>query len=131
MRYLLIAGGRNYTDRATFDRVVLDIIGNDPDTVIVEGGAPGADTMAREYAISHGLEHAEFRAEWGLYGRAAGPVRNDKMTAYTSEKGGSALFFWDGKSRGTAQCIRSAQRRGLPVRIWDTVNNRFMEDRTA
>ena len=127
MKYLLIAGSRNFEDREIFDRVTEEIIDGDHQfTVIVEGGASGADTMAREYAQEHDMRHIEFKAEWKKYGRAAGPKRNDEMIAFIKEKNGMALYFWDEESRGTKQCIDSARRKGIDIVIWSTKRGCFL-----
>ena len=127
MKFLLIAGGRNFEDREIFESVVSETIGNAEEVTIVQGGAPGADKLAREYAISHGLECAEFPADWQKYGKAAGPKRNDQMTAFVASKGGIGLFFWDGQSRGTRHCIKSARKAKITFTIWDTNRNCFMD----
>ena len=129
MKYLLIAGSRNYTDRDTFNRVTEEYIDSeDAFTVIVAGGAAGADELAKDYALEHGLQYIEFPADWEKYGRAAGPKRNDDMVKFIKEKNGRALYFWDGESKGTKQCIESARKNGIDVTIWDTAEGRFMEE---
>ncbi len=129
MKYLLIAGSRNYTDRDTFNRVTEEYIDSeDAFTVIVAGGAAGADELAKDYALEHGLQYIEFPADWEKYGRAAGPKRNDEMVKFIKEKNGRALYFWDGESKGTKQCIESARKNGVDVTIWDTAEGRFMEE---
>ena len=128
MNYLLIAGSRDFDDAETFERVARDFIaGNEAGTVIVEGGASGADSLARKYAEKNGMSYVEMKADWKKYGRAAGPKRNDTMTKYIADKDGQALFFWDRKSKGTEQCIKSAIKRGVPVSIWYTTEGRFSE----
>lgn len=127
MKYLLIAGSRTFGDREMFNRVTEKIIdGDERFTVIVEGGAAGADTMAREYAEAHGMKYEEFKADWKKYGRAAGPKRNDEMIQYIMEKNGTALYFWDEESKGTKQCIDSAQRKGIDINVWSTRKNHFL-----
>ena len=129
MKYLLIAGSRNYTDRDTFNRVTEEYIDSeDAFTVIVAGGAAGADELAKDYALEHGLQYIEFPADWEKYGRAAGPKRNNEMVKFIKEKNGRALYFWDGESKGTKQCIESARKNGIDVTIWDTAEGRFMEE---
>ena len=128
MKYLLIAGSRNFEDWKIFEMVTREIIdGDERFTVIVEGGAAGADSMARKYAAENGMKTVEFTPDWKQYGRAAGPKRNDEMVRFIAERNGTALYFWDGESKGTKQCISSARRKGLKIAIWDTVKGRFME----
>ena len=124
MSYLLIAGSRDFDDAETFEKVVREHVTKE--TVIVEGAAKGADMMAREYARVNGLRFVEFKPDWRKYGRAAGPKRNDEMTEYISDRNGAALYFWDGQSKGTKQCIESAKKRGIPVTIWNTKTDAYM-----
>ena len=46
---------------------------------IYEGGASGADAGARQWALDNGVPNLTFQAEWGKYGKAAGPIRNNAM----------------------------------------------------
>ena len=127
MKYLLIAGSRTFEDRDLFNRVTEEIIdGDERFTVIVEGGASGADTMAREYAEAHDMKYEEFKPDWKQYGRAAGPKRNDKMIQFIKERNGTALYFWDEESKGTKQCIDSAKRKGIEISVWSTKRGGFL-----
>lgn len=126
MKYLLIAGSRTFNDLETFDKVTREVIGEDREITIVEGGAVGADSLARDFANGNGLPVEEFRPDWKKYGRAAGPKRNDAMTAFIKEKSGTALYFWDEESRGTRQCIESARKKGIDVLVWSTKKNSFL-----
>jgi hypothetical protein len=49
------------------------------DTVIVHGACRGADMIADTVAKALGLETEPHPADWERYGRAAGPIRNDRM----------------------------------------------------
>ncbi len=51
--YILISGNRDFY----FKKPIQDTIENLPnDTIIIEGGAPGADTIARKPAEDHSLK---------------------------------------------------------------------------
>lgn len=114
--YILIAGSRNFSNEKRLAEILGKEVG--ADDIIVEGGATGVDSMAREWAEARGIAVIEIRADWKKYGRAAGPKRNDAMTAYIAEHGGQAVFIWDGKSKGTKQCIDSAMKRTIPISIY-------------
>src|SRR3569832_2373430 len=76
---VLVCGGRRYTDQ-TFAFAVLDRVHvKRPITLIIEGGATGADRFAREWAIARGVRYQTFEANWQRYGNRAGPVRNHTM----------------------------------------------------
>ena len=126
MKHLLIAGSRAFEDRELLYRVADEVLAGDNEAVIIEGGTAGADSLAKDYALEHGLELVEFMADWKQYGRAAGPKRNDEMVDYIKEKDGEALYFWDEESKGTKQCIESAQKKGVPVRVWSTKRGAFL-----
>ena len=89
-----------------------DYLENLPDA-IVSGGARGADTYAREYALRHNLELIEIKPDYHRYGSSAPLVRNKKIV----ETCDRLLAFWDGESRGTMYTVRYANKLGKPTRI--------------
>jgi YspA, cpYpsA-related SLOG family len=92
---IVVFGGRNYRDRtalyAALDRVHRERV----ITLLIEGEAPGADTLAKEWAQDRGIPLEPYEADWGnverpgavirrrrngdLYDAAAGPARNQRM----------------------------------------------------
>lgn len=83
-----------------------------PDT-IVSGGAIGADTYAKEFAIKHNLKLIEFLPDYKKYGRKAPLVRNKLIV----ENCDCLIAFWDGKSRGTKYTLDYATKLGKPTKI--------------
>ena len=83
-----------------------------PDT-IVSGGAIGADTYAKEFAIKHNLKLIEFLPDYEKYGRKAPLVRNKLIV----EECDCVLAFWDGTSRGTKFTIDYAKEKNKPIKI--------------
>ena len=123
---IVVAGCRDYLDTRHVERemkkIVKKLTGCDysADVEIVEGGARGVDTIARNVAEKHKWKCCEFKAQWCLYGRRAGPTRNAKMARYASESEFPCLLaFWDMQSRGTGNMIRVARKNGLDVTIID------------
>ena len=80
---------------------------------IVSGGAQGADTYAREFAIKKGIRLIEHLPDYAKYGKAAPLVRN-RLIIDDCDK---VLAFWDGKSRGTKQTLDYAEMMGKPTKI--------------
>ena len=73
--------------------------------------------MGERDAHENGLELSVFPAEWNIYGRRAGFLRNTQMADFASEEGseGALIAFWDGQSRGTKMMISIAQKKGIAV----------------
>ena len=114
--YILVAGSRNFINAERLAQILAENVG--ADDTIVEGGAKGVDTMARDWAEARDINVVEIKADWAKFGRAAGPKRNDAMTTFVAERGGKAVFVWDGESKGTKQCIQSAMKRGIDCRVY-------------
>jgi hypothetical protein len=113
---ILVCGSRDWTDRDAV-RCALALattLGEYEETIVVHGGARGADSIAHEVAGEMGFVREVHEAEWDRDGKAAGPIRNDKMAKLGA---GLCLAFWDGQSRGTLDMIQRATRHGIPVRI--------------
>jgi len=111
---VLVCGDRHWNDKDAIRRELKLI----PDIeLIIEGGAPGADTLAKEVADELNIPVLEFRAEWDKHGKAAGPIRNRKMLV--EGRPDLVLAFHDdiSKSKGTKDMINQARAFGVPVRI--------------
>ncbi len=48
-------------------------------THIIQGGATGADMLAKTWANNHNMPQTEYKADWHIHGKAAGPIRNQQM----------------------------------------------------
>ena len=83
-----------------------------PDT-IVSGGAKGADTYAKEYALKNGIPIIEFLPDYRKYGRKAPLMRNFQIV----DNCDYLLAFWDGVSRGTKFTIDYAVKRGISLKV--------------
>ena len=109
---IVVTGDRYW---AFYDIILETLRAYPPDTVIVEGGARGADTFARLAAQKLGLECRTYPAQWQVYGRSAGPIRNRAMLEL--ERPDLVLAFHNHlqQSKGTKDMLRQALRRGVPV----------------
>ena len=117
--YVLISGKRDFTDYIVF-RYILDksLASINDKIIIIEGGARGTDALAKQYATERHYDFIEFPADWDNYGKAAGIIRNDEMVNFIKNKSCKALFFWDGQSRGTGDCLRRAIKAGIEHEIY-------------
>ncbi|MFO7295318.1 MAG: DUF2493 domain-containing protein [Clostridia bacterium] len=125
MTVIVVCGGRFYTDKQRVFDTLDKMYSNSIDTfVVVEGGSSyGADSFARQWVRRRKLEGKNVecitvKANWKLYGKAAGPIRNQQMIDdYRPEK---VLAFPGHK--GTKDMIARARKAGIPVILsedWD------------
>ena len=103
----LVCGGRTYDDREALDRA----LGLLPITLLIHGGAPGADRLAGRWAHDHAVPYLVYFAEWNRYGRSAGNLRNTRMLV--EGKPNVVIAFPGGN--GTADMIRQARAAGVPI----------------
>lgn len=101
----LICGGRDYNG----DMSCLEHLPKRP-TVIIEGGAKGADRLARFYGVQNGIHVATVNAQWDTYGKAAGHKRNAAMLALKPDY---CVAFPGG--RGTQSMVDMCKKHGVPV----------------
>lgn len=112
---VLICGDRHWTDYVMIaDRVATLPKGSE----VIEGEAKGADLMARRAAEQHGLLVLSWPAEWDRYGRAAGPVRNQRMLKEGRPEEVWAFHDDLANSKGTKDMVRQAQKMGVPVKVF-------------
>ena len=110
---VLVTGSRNWTD---FGAIKARLAELPADTVIIEGGASGADALARTAARKLRLYAITAYADWNLHGKAAGPKRNRIMLDLQPDL---VLGFRINQSPGATDCIEEAKRRGIPVEVVD------------
>lgn len=106
---VIIAGSRDFHDYDT----LLEAIKESGFTIteVVSGMASGVDQLGIRYAKENNLPLHEYWAEWGFYGKSAGPIRNRLMA-----KNASALIaICYNSSKGTKNMIEEATKRDLLV----------------
>ena len=81
--------------------------------LIISGGAPGTDTLAKQFAIQTKIEFLEFPPDYKKYGDKAKHIR-DKLIV---EECDELITFWDGKCEGTKYTMNYAKQLGIPVKI--------------
>lgn len=83
-------------------------------TELAQGQCPtGADLLAREWARMHNVPLAGFRADWDIHGKAAGPIRNQRMLAVFQPE--LVVAFPGG--RGTMNTRGLAEHMGIPLLV--------------
>lgn len=107
-----VSGGRKFADKKWLARV-LDYIHQGPEgpiTRLVQGGAPGADTLAKLWGEANNLPGKTHYANWRRHGpKRAGPIRNQTMLDI--EKPDLVILFPG--HRGTADMTRRVKAQGF------------------
>lgn len=108
---VLICGDRNWADPVTINNFISILPKN---TIIIQGEARGADTIAKKLGEAGGYTVKGFKANWKQYGRAAGPIRNHQMI--DEGKPDLVVAFHNNihQSRGTKNMLLQAAEQGIP-----------------
>jgi hypothetical protein len=108
---VLVCGGRDYSDFEHLSEVLDRHYRVRPFSHLIHGGAAGADLLADTWASDNHVLRVPFFAEWDVFGKSAGPIRNGRML----EEGKPDLVLAFAGGRGTADMIRKAEASGVPV----------------
>jgi hypothetical protein len=117
---ILITGSREWPDPQIVLKALAPYMGQqatDTGVVVVTGACPtGADAMALMWAQSWArqgvrVEVEQHPADWSL-GKKAGPLRNQAMVDLGADV---CIAFPMPRSRGTLDCVRRAEKAGIPV----------------
>lgn len=135
MTRVLVCGGRRYADRQVVWGALDALAGRFHSIVVIEGGATGADALAKAWAVSmrhvgRPVDVVEMSADWSgpcanscrhggrrvrsdgsTYCPAAGARRNARMLA----EGRPDLVVSFPGGAGTADMVRRARRAGVAV----------------
>lgn len=115
---ILICGDRNWDDWSPITQLLRKEHFLNPDLVIIEGGAKGADRCARQAAEFLNIPYLEFPADWKRYHKGAGPIRNQQMLAEGRPTKIWAFHKKIWESKGTYSMISFGLRISIPVTLW-------------
>lgn len=136
---VLVCGSRTFTDENLVSTILTGLyteyqvghmVAYLGTFTLIEGGAKGADACAAWWAMSSpmhshkleptnhdlGFEWLQFKADWDTHGKAAGPIRNQKMLE--EGKPDVCYAFIDkalAESRGTFDMVDRCRKAGVPV----------------
>jgi hypothetical protein len=95
-----------------------------PGTIIVHGACRGADNIAGYVAECLGFEVRRYPADWGKFGKGAGPIRNQHMLdkEHPDPKGfyiDEVLAFHEDPSLGTGtkDMIKRAEKASPAILV--------------
>lgn len=115
---ILVCGSRHFDDWALLNETLQPYNPwetKDWTLEIIEGGAKGADFLARVWAKYNQVPWTEYPADWKNHGMAAGPIRNKQMLDEGKPDLIIAFMFKD--SRGTKNMVEQAKKAGVETRI--------------
>ncbi len=123
-KVIIVTGSRDWTDALLLGRV-LNI--HEP-TLVVQGGARGADLIAAQWAHVAEVPCVTVPADWDRSGKSAGAKRNIEMLERYPDA--LVLAFPLPSSRGTWHCVFEARKRGHKVMVvkssedWSVITNK-------
>jgi YspA, cpYpsA-related SLOG family len=107
---VIVCGGRDYPSPSHVFAGLDDLHAERPISELMQGGATGVDQFARDWAIYNGVKRWVCHADWKTHGKAAGPMRNQRMLEWKPDV---VVAFPGG--RGTADMVRRARDTGIEV----------------
>lgn len=113
---LVVAGSRDFNNYDMLCSALDEVIGElkaEYNVTIVSGTANGADKLGEKYAEKHGLKIERHPANWGRYGRGAGPIRNAEMVKASD----GVVVFWNGESTGAKNIIDCAKAENHLIKV--------------
>lgn len=111
---VIICGDRNYSDY----KAIKEFLKNSDVTCVVQGEAPGADSLAKKAALELGIEVLSYPANWSALGKKAGPIRNAQMLSENPDVRQVIAFHDDfNASKGTKHMINHAAAKGYDTRV--------------
>lgn len=109
---VLVCGGRDFKDRDFIHNTLCDLHAKrGPFEVVIHGDATGADSEAEIWASLMNIKSLPFRPDWHTHGKAAGPIRNQRMIL----DGRPDLVVAFPGGRGTADMVNQARKNQIEV----------------
>lgn len=110
---LAVVGSRSFEDLEKLSLVLDEIHSKNKISLIISGGAAGADSLAEVWAKLNSIPVQIFLPDWKKHGKSAGFIRNRDIINSCD----SCVAFWDGTSKGTLNSILLAKTRKIRLKI--------------
>lgn len=111
---VIVSGGRTFSNRALLFGRLDELHRDEGISLLIEGGATGADELGREWAILNDVPHVTEPADWDSY-KMNPAARNTLML----DKHSPDVVVATEGGKGTANMIIQAMRRKVRViRAW-------------
>jgi hypothetical protein len=108
---VLVCGGRDFDDAGLVGATLDGYWERSRHMVVIQGGASGADRLARAWCVRRLVMYENYPAAWKTHGKAAGPIRNQHMI----DEGRPEIVVAFPGGRGTADMVRRSREAGIPV----------------
>lgn len=117
---VLVTGSRKWADveliRSEIRREREYAKSRGKELVVIHGDCEGADKQSGMVCRTEGIHYMPVPALWGVFGKAAGPLRNDVMVSMRPDIG--LVFHEDlANSKGTKDCVERLAKAGIYYRI--------------
>jgi hypothetical protein len=109
-----VIGSRGFNDY----ELVVRTLSNLNITLLISGGAKGADSLGERYANENDIQTLIFKPDWEKHGKAAGMIRNTNIV----DNSELIVAFWDQISKGTKDSIDKAKKLGKKIVVIN-INN--------
>ena len=113
---VLVCGGRDYSNVEQLYKVLDRVDGSwesadstGPISTIISGHARGADQLAEKNANEKNIPLEIYPAQWDVYGKSAGVIRNQEML----DEGLPDLVVAFPGGKGTAHMVKIAQKANV------------------
>lgn len=120
MTRILVTGSRDWDDADTIYRAFYNYLNEDDidqsTTVLVSGACPsGADALAESLFKSWGIAVERHPAEWDVFGKKAGMIRNQEMVDLGADV---CIAFIKNSSPGASHAALMAKLAGIQTIIY-------------
>lgn len=113
---VLVCGSRDWADAAGL-HLALDMAHREIRFgVVIHGDCRGADRIAQGWAQARGIPDEAYPVAWHLLGKAAGPLRNQRMV--DEGRPTYAIAVHDAFARGTGTWDAMSRTINVTVRAW-------------
>ena len=110
---LAVVGSRTFNDYELLKNELNEIHKVTPITLIISGGAKGADSLSERWARENNIETQIFKPMWEKFGKQAGYLRNKDIVLGSEQ----VIAFWDNISKGTLHSINIADHHEIPYKV--------------
>jgi len=112
---VLVCGDRNWKDDIKMNQVLRTL---QKDIILIHGDCRGADKMSAQIGKRFGFKVIAYPANWKVYGKGAGPIRNQQMLDENPDID-LVLAFHNGieHSKGTKDMVQRADKKGIKYKL--------------